>query len=93
MLVLDRSGVRSLGRSGDLLNRQHDLADVLRRFHQRMRLGGFRQWECGVNDGLERAALEQCHTWVRNSRASAALRSKGLARSVDPVMVSRLSMM
>src|SRR5262245_23927455 len=41
------------------LKRQHDLADMLARFHERMGGGGFAQWKRPVDDGLDLSGGDQ----------------------------------
>ena len=40
-------------------NRQHDLAGVRARFHQRVRFGGLRQRESRTHDRLDPAAADE----------------------------------
>ena len=54
--------------------------------------GGLGEREDAMDDRLELAALEQRPHLALQRRASAALRSTGLARSVEPVTVRRFIM-
>ena len=75
-------------------NRQHDLADMGARFHAGMGGRSLRQREGRVHDRLHLAGRDQRQHVLLDRRArSRPCRRPSRARSVEPVWVSRLSMM
>jgi 3-oxoacyl-[acyl-carrier protein] reductase len=84
-----RARFRRVGRARDVLasvssHREHDLADVLRGLHQRVRGGGLGQREHLMDDVFTLPLSSIGQTFSRSAFASANLRSAGLARSVEP---------
>jgi len=63
------------------------------RFHQRVRLGGFGKREARMYYRLDFAGLDQRPDLISNSCAILALKAGDRVRRVEPVYISRFSIM